>query len=133
MFDSIRTLREKDINSTQLGKTRSYKLTRGGLLFSFKGMLLGFYHIAGDSLDQEVQNQTHLTTIAIFKTQNRYIIYYALEYKNNDHIEGRKTHIHATSTLEDARRFIDAMTYPNKKTFAVVTEDASACEASLSR
>ncbi|MBI4805979.1 MAG: hypothetical protein HY795_12160 [Desulfovibrio sp.] len=127
MFYLLRTLRENDINSTHLGKQRKYKLARGDRSLLFRGKLLGFYHAADDCLEPAAQNQTHLATIAIFKTQTKYLIYYVLEYINNEHISGKQVHIHATSDLDGAATFINAMTYINKKSFAqAVIEDARA-------
>lgn len=129
MFDLIRTLREKDINSTNLGKNRRYRLTRGDRSVSFKGRLLSFYHAASDCLEPEAQNKTHLESIAIFRTLTRYLIYYVLEYQNNEHISGKQVHLHATASLEAAERFIGAMTYVNKRAFAqAVIEDARASD-----
>ncbi len=127
MFDHFRTFREKDIVSTSLGKTRTYRLTRGDRVMTFKGRLLGFYHAADDCLEPAAQNQTHLESIAIFKTASRYLIYYVLHYKNNEHLSGRQVHVHATPDLDTAQRFIDAMAYTNKRAFAhAVVEDARA-------
>jgi hypothetical protein len=127
MFYFPRTLREKDINSTNLGKLRTYKLVRSERTISFRGRLLGFYHASGDSLEPAAQNQTHLESIAIFKTNTRYLVWYVLEYLNNEHIEGRRVQVHAAPTLDGVARFIDAMTYVNKKSFAqAVVEDARA-------
>ncbi|GFK93469.1 hypothetical protein NNJEOMEG_01302 [Fundidesulfovibrio magnetotacticus] len=131
MFPFLRTLREKDINSTQLGKARTYRLARGDQTMTFKGRLLGFYHAEGDCLEPEAQNKTHLLTIAIFRTSSRYLIYYVLNYVNNEHLSGRQVHVHATPDLEAAARFVDAMTYANRKSFAQgVLEDARATDAS---
>ncbi|WP_243360387.1 hypothetical protein [Fundidesulfovibrio terrae] len=125
MFDFLRTLGEKDINSMQLGKPRKYKLARGDRSMLFKGKLLSFYHASGDCLEPAAQNQTHLATIAIFRTQTRYLIYYVLEYINNEHISGKQVHVHATATMDETARFIDAMAYVNKKSFAhAVVDDA---------
>lgn len=124
MFDFI-TLREKDINSTKLGKPRKFKLTRGDHALLFKGKLLSFYHAADDSLEPAAQNQTHLDTIAIFRTQTKYLIYYVLDYVNNEHMTGKHVYVHATPDLDGAARFIGAMTYVNKKAFEkAVVEDA---------
>jgi len=125
MFNLIRTLKEKDINSTNLGKQRRFQLARGDRTVRFKGKLLSFYHAAADSLDFEAQNKTRLETIAIFRTLSRYLIYYVLEYQNNEHLSGKQVHLHATSSLEGAERFIGAMTYVNRKSFAqAVIDDA---------
>ena len=113
------------INSTQLGKPRKYKLARGDRSMLFAGKLLSFYHASGDCLEPAAQNQTHLATIAIFRTQTRYLIYYVLEYINNEHMTGKHVHVHATPTMDETARFIDAMVYVNKKSFAhSVVEDA---------
>lgn len=129
MLDFLRTLQEKDINSTQLGKLRKYNLARGDKSVHFKGTLIAFYHAAGDSLDPEAQDKTHLETIAIFKTSARYLIYYVLNYQNNEHITGRQVHVHATSDLDAADRFIQAMAYANKRAFAQgVMDDARAMD-----
>jgi len=127
MFYLLRTLRENDINSTHLGKQRKYRLSRGNRSLLFRGKLLGFYHAADDCLTPAAQNQTHLSSIAIFKTQTKYLIYYVLEYINNEHISGKQVHIHATPDLDGAANFINAMTYINKKSFAqAVVEDSRA-------
>lgn len=129
MFSILRTLKEKNIDSTNLGKLRTYSLARGDRSVRFRGKLLGFYHASGDCLEPEAQNKTHLETIAIFKTQTRYLIYYVLHYLNNEHLSGRHVHVHATPTLDEAARFIDAMTYANKRSFAqAVVEDARAMD-----
>jgi len=129
MFDIIRTLREKDINSTNLGKTRRFALARGDRSFRFRGKLIAFYHAAADSLDPEAQNKTHLESIAIFKTLSRYLIYYVIDYQNNEHLSGKHVHLHATASLEGAERFIGAMAYANKRAFAnAVIEDAKAMD-----
>lgn len=125
MFDFLRTLREKDINSTQLGKVRRFRLARGDRSVNFKGKLLSFYHAEGDSVEPQAQDKTRLETIAIFRTLTRYLIYYVLEYQNNEHISGKQVHLHATASLEGAERFIAAMAYVNKRAFSpAVIEDA---------
>ncbi|MFZ5426812.1 MAG: hypothetical protein ACOZEN_07545 [Thermodesulfobacteriota bacterium] len=130
MFDFIRTLREKDINSTNLRKNRRWLLTRGDRTVRFKGKLLSFYDASADCLDPEAQNKTRLETIAIFRTLSRYLIYYVLEYLNNEHISGKQVHLHATSSIEGAERFIGAMTYVNRKSFAqAIIEDARAADS----
>lgn len=127
MFFFSRTLKEKDINSTYLGKLREYKLARSERTIRFKGRLLGYYHASDDCLEPAAQNQTHLETIAIFRTATRYLVYYVLQYLNNEHISGRRVHIHAAPTLDDLARFVDSMTYANKRAFAnAVIEDARA-------
>ena len=127
MFGIRRILKEKDINSTNLGKFRTYRLVRSERTISFKGKLLGYYHASGDSLEPAAQNQTHLESIAIFKTSTRYLVWYVLEYLNNEHLSGRKVHVHAAPSLDAVARFIDSMTYVNKKSFAqAVVEDARA-------
>jgi len=132
MLAFLRTLREKDINSTNLGKPRNYRLARGEQTMSFRGRLLGFYHAEGDCLEPEAQNKTHLTTIAIFRTRTRYLIYYVLNHVNNEHLSGRQVHIHATKDLDSAERFVGAMAYSNRKSFMLgVMEDARKTEASL--
>ncbi len=122
-----RTFREKDINSTNLGKIRQYTLLRGDIKLSFKGQLLGFYHAEGDCLEQAAQNQTHLRSIAIFKTQTRYLIWYVLYYQNNEHLSGKYVHAHAAGDMSGVAKFIEAMTYVNKRAFfPAVVEDAQA-------
>jgi len=125
LFNRIR--REKDINSTNLGKTRQFKLIRGEKTMSFKGALLGFYHAEGDCVEQAAQNQTHLQSIAIFRTSTRYLIWYVLNYQNNEHLSGKHVHIHAAGDMQGVARFIEAMVYVNKRSFyPAVVEDAQA-------
>ena len=123
LFNRIR--RERDINSTNLGKNRQYRLIRGDKTLSFKGKLLGFYHAEGDCLEQAAQNQTHLQSIAIFRTQTQYLIWYVLNYVNNEHLSGKHVHVHATGDMAGAAKFIEAMAYVNKRAFyPAVVEDA---------
>lgn len=125
LFNHIR--REKDINSTNLGKVRQYKLIRGDKTMSFKAKLLGFYHAEGDCLEQAAQNQTHLRSIAIFKTQTKYLIWYVLYYQNNEHLSGKHVHVHAVEDMQGVARFVEAMAYVNKRAFfPAVVEDALA-------
>ena len=132
MFSFARTLREKDINSTNLGKPRNYRLARGEQIMTFRGRLLGFYHAEGDCLEPEAQNKTHLTTIAIFRTRTRYLIYYVLNHVNNEHLSGKQVHIHATQDMDAAERFVNAMTYANRKSFVQgVIEDARAADTAV--
>lgn len=130
MFGFLRTLKEKDINSTKLGKLRNYSLARGERTLSFRGRLLGFYHAEGDALEVSAQDKTLLETIAIFRTRTRYLIYYQIHHHNNEHLSGRQVHIHVTDDLDGAAAFIDAMVYPNKRAFADgVIEDARSTDA----
>ncbi|WP_243310689.1 hypothetical protein [Fundidesulfovibrio agrisoli] len=130
MFARFFTHRERDINSTSLGKQRTYCLKRGDTHIRFTGKLLSFYHAADDCLEPAAQNQTHLETIALFRTQSQYLIYYVLLYQNNEHLSGRHVHLHATPDLDGAERFIGAMAYVNKRAFATaVVEDARAMDA----
>lgn len=117
MFSFLGKCREKDINSSNLGKTRTYKLARGQTFFVFTGRLLSYYDVAADCLEPEAQNKTHLESIALFKTRTRYLIYYVLLYQNNEHLDGRVVHVHATDDLDGADRFLCAMTYVNKRSF----------------
>jgi hypothetical protein len=122
-----RTRRERDINSVSLGKAHSWKLARGEVSIRFHARLLGFYHLAGDCQDINVQNQTHLETIAIFKTSQRYLVYYQVNYLNNEYLSGHHVFVRAVDSLEGASRFIQTMDYVNKKSFAqAVVEDAAA-------
>ena len=122
-----RALTEKDINPIRLGKLRTYRLSRNGQVLRFNGRLLSSYSIFGDSLEPEAQRQTHLESIAIFKTRTRYLLYYVVQYLNNDHISGRQVGIHAAPTLDELAAFIDSMHYVNKKSFAhAVIDDARA-------
>ncbi|GAB6039142.1 hypothetical protein JCM15519_37010 [Fundidesulfovibrio butyratiphilus] len=117
MFSFFGKCREKDINSSSLGKTRTYKLARGETFFVFTGRLLAYYNVAADCLEPEAQNKTHLQSIALFKTRTRYLIHYVLHYENNEHIEGKVVHVHATDDLDGADKFLSAMTYANKRAF----------------
>ena len=120
-----RTRREKDITATSLGKPRQWKLARGDRGIRFTGRLLGFYHLADDSVEPAVQNQTHLESIAIFKTHAHYLVYYVIRYVNNEHLSGRHVHVRVTRDLDQTAAFIGAMAYVNKKSFAqAVVADA---------
>ena len=125
LFKRIR--RERDINSTNLGKVRQYKFVRGDQTLTFKGKLLGFYHAEGDCVEKPAQNQTTLQSIAIFRTSTRYLIWYVLSYENNEHLSGKHVHVHATPDMAGAARFVEAMTYVNKRSFfPAVVEDSQA-------
>lgn len=129
MIGILRTLKENDINSTNLGKLRRYSLARGERTLSFRGRLLGFYHAEGDALEVSAQDKTLLETIAIFRTRTRYLIYYLIHHHNNEHLSGRQVHIQVTGDLDGAASFIDAMIYPNKRSFADgVVADARATD-----
>jgi len=120
-----RTLTEKDINATRLGKLRAYSLTRNSQAVHFKGKLLGYYSVSGDCLEPAAQYQTHLESIAIFKTQTRYLVYYIIRRPDNEHAMRRQVSIHAAPTLDHLAAFIDSMHYANKKAFAhAVIDDA---------
>jgi len=122
-----RTLTEKDIDATRLGRRRSYSLPRNGQALRFTGKLLGYYSIAGDCLEPAAQYQTHLESIAIFKTRTRYLLYYVIQHPASEISTGRQVGLRAASTLDDLAVFIDSMHYANKKSFAhAVIDDARA-------
>ena len=122
-----RTLTEKDIDATRLGKRRSYSLPRNGQDLRFTGKLLAYYSVAGDCLEPEAQYQTHLASIAIFKTRTRYLVYYVIQHPADELSTGRQVSIHAAPTLDALDAFIDSMRYANKKSFAhAVIDDARA-------
>ena len=123
LFSRVR--REDDITASNLGKTRTWNLARGDRDVRFTGRLLGFYHLADDAVEPAVQNQTHLESIAIFKTKAQYFIYYRINHINNEHASGRQIHVRLTRDMEETAAFIESMTYANKRSFArAVVEDA---------
>lgn len=122
-----RVRRENDITATNLGKVCAWRLVRGDREMRFTGRLLGFYHLADDAVEPAVRNQTHLESIAIFKTKAQYFVYYRIHHIGNEHATGRQVHVRLTRDMEETAAFIDSMTYANKKSFArAVVEDARA-------
>lgn len=116
-----KTLTENDLATNRIGKLRSYRLSRGDLMTSFRGRLLSFYR---EGMEPEVRNKfvsSYIDTIAIFRTdKDKYVVYYILQYVGNDYEQGQRAFLNSAESMDHIETFLSKMNYQNVKSFASI-------------
>jgi len=113
-----RTLTEKSLSPKLVGKMRRYRLTRGEGVLSFQGELLAYHRHAEQEDAPGYPGVSHLITLAIFRTRKgRFVVYYIVEYPDNEHLFGQHQYVTHLPEFGDVTRFVAAMAYINVEPF----------------
>jgi len=123
-----RSLTEKSLSPKLVGKMRRYRLTRGEGVLSFQGELLAYHRHADQEDAPEYPGVSHLLTLALFRTKKgRFVIYYIVDYPDNEHLCGQHQYVTHLPDFSDVSRFVGSMAYINAQPFCTkVIADATA-------
>ncbi len=114
----LRPLTEKCLAPKHLGKVRRYRLSRGDGALVFTGALLSYHHHADEKDAPEYPGVCHLATLALFRTRKgRFLVYYIVDYPEDEHISGRHQYVRLLPEFSDVERFVSAMAYVNVEGF----------------
>ncbi|MEF3698474.1 hypothetical protein [Desulfolutivibrio sp.] len=113
-----RTLTEKSLSPKLVGKMRRYHLTRGEGVLSFQGELLAYHRHVDQEDAPDYPGVSHLITLALFRTKKgRFVVYYIVEYPDNEHLFGQHQYVTHLPEFADVTRFVAAMAYINVEPF----------------
>lgn len=123
-----RSLTEKSLSPKLVGKMRRYRLSRGEGVLSFQGELLAYHRHADQQDAPEYPGVSHLLTLALFRTKKgRFVIYYIVDYPDNEHLFGQHQYVTHLPEFADVSRFVGSMAYINAEPFRTkVIADATA-------
>ncbi len=121
-------LTEKSFSPKLVGKIRRYRLTRGEGVLSFQGELLAYHRHADQEDAPDYPGVSHLLTLALFRTKKgRFVVYYIVDYPDNEHLFGQHQYATHLPEFADVARFVAAMAYINAESFrSKVIADATA-------
>ncbi len=114
----FRPLTEKCLAPKHLGKVRRYRLSRGDGAVVFTGTLLSYHNHADEKDAPEYPGVCHLVTLAAFRTRKgRFLVYYIVEYPEDEHISGQHQYVRVLPEFSDVEGFVGAMAYVNVENF----------------
>lgn len=123
----FRPLTEKCLAPKHLGKIRRYRLSRGDGALVFTGTLLSYHNHADEKDAPEYPGVCHLVTLAAFRTRKgRFLVYYIVDYPEDEHISGEHQYVRVLPEFSDVERFVGAMTYVNVENFRSKVLDEAA-------
>jgi hypothetical protein len=125
---SFRPLTEKCLAPKHLGKVRrNRRLSRGTAHWCSRGRCFSYHNHADEKDAPEYPGVCHLVTLAAFRTRKgRFLVYYIVDYPEDEHISGEHQYVRVLPEFSDVERFVGAMTYVNVENFRSKVLDEAA-------